>query len=287
MRGILLAGGMGTRLQPMTLSTNKHLLPVYDKPMIYYPLSTLMLAGIKDITIITTTEGTQQFKKILGNGNQWGINLTYAAQDAPNGIADGINIALQGFSTRESVLVILGDNIFYGQGLGRNILNSIIDDKCVVWTQTVNNPEDFGIATLKNDGTIKSIVEKPKDNLGNLAVTGLYYFPSDIIDVVKLIKKSDRGEYEVTYLLNNYLERNLIEQENLSRGVYWQDAGNVESLMEASQFVRVIQMRQGLLIGSPEEVALRMGFITDSIFEIIVKGMKDSEYKQQLTRLVK
>lgn len=285
MQGILLAGGMGTRLSPITKVTNKHLLPIYDKPMIYYPLTTLMLAGIIEISILSTESGVKQFNDLLGDGSQWGLKLSYVIQNSPDGIADGINIALKQFSKPDSVLVILGDNIFYGQGLGRHISDVIEKNECVIWTQEVNNPENFGIANLNPSGEIDSIVEKPQNGQSNMAITGLYYFPSNINQLITNIKRSERGEYEITDILNLYLQMNAIKPKILSRGVYWLDAGTVENLVEVSQFVRVVQTRQGQLIGSPDEASWRMNYITSANLRELIIKMPQSSYKEQLVKL--
>ena len=286
MRGILLAGGLGTRLHPTTQAVNKHLIPIFDKPMIYYPLTSLMLANVKDICVVSTKSGVLQFKQLLGDGSQWGIKISYAVQETANGIADGINEGLKVFETEDSVLVILGDNIFYGQGLGRHISEVVSADKSMVWIQAVENPESFGIATLGDNGEIQSIIEKPIDNRGNLAITGLYYFPADVKEVVSKIKASSRGEKEITDVLSHYLQSGCLLSENLSRGVFWLDAGTVENLLEASQFVRVVQARQGQLIGSPDEAALRMNFISELEFKILVENLRESSYKNQVSKII-
>ena len=285
MNGILLAGGKGTRLSPMTQTINKHLLPIYDKPMIYYPLTTLILAGAKEICLVSTGEGVQQFRRLLGDGNQWGIHICYAVQESAVGIANGIDVALQTYTTNQPTLVILGDNIFYGLGLGRNISQVVGDDSCVIWTQEVDNPESFGIASLNESGEIQTIVEKPQDGYGNLAITGLYYFPNDLINIIGSTQKSARGEHEITEILNSYLATNRIRSQHLSRGIYWLDAGTVENLLEVGQFVRVIQTRQGQLIGSPDEAAWRMGLINETQFNDLVLHMDDSAYKRQLAKI--
>jgi len=286
MRGILLAGGMGTRLSPMTQTINKHLIPIYDKPMVYYPLTTLMLAGIREICLVSTKDGVNQFSRLLSDGSQWGIHITYAVQENAVGIANGIEIALKAYGTKEPSLVILGDNIFHGLGLGRHISEVVGTDSCVIWTQEVNDPESFGIASLDTKGAIQSIVEKPLAGYGNLAVTGLYYFPENLVDLIGSSQKSARGEYEITEILNFYLESKKIENQYLSRGVYWIDAGTVENLLEVGQFVRAVQTRQGHLIGSPDEAAWRMGFISSEELKVLVMNMNGSEYKGQLTKLI-
>jgi glucose-1-phosphate thymidylyltransferase len=285
MRGVILAGGMGTRLNPATATINKHLIPIYDKPMIYYPLTTLMLAGVKSITIVSTPEGVQIFEKLFGDGTSWGIGIDYAVQEKPAGIADGIRIALEKFSQPENFLVILGDNIFYGQGLGEKITQNLDTSQCTIWTQEVKNPSEFGIASLDDVGDIISIEEKPQNSKSNLAITGLYHFPYDVVDLITKTRKSARGEFEVTDLLNLYLGQSRIRLEKYSRGIYWLDAGTFENLSEASQFVRSVQVRQGLLIGSPEEVAWRMGFISSLELIRIVRDLPNSDYKQHLTKI--
>lgn len=245
-----------------------------------------MLANVKEICIVSTTTGVTQFKELLGNGSQWGIKLSFAVQESANGIADGIQVALNAFNTDDSVLVILGDNIFYGQGLGRHISEVVSPDKSMVWIQEVENPESFGIATLGNNGEIESIIEKPIDSRGNLAITGLYYFPADVKEVVNKVKASSRGEKEITDVLSHYLQSGLLLSENLSRGVFWLDAGTVENLLEASQFVRVVQARLGQLIGSPDEAALRMNFISELEFKILVNNLKESSYKDQVSKII-
>jgi glucose-1-phosphate thymidylyltransferase len=278
---------MGTRLNPTTQAINKHLIPIYDKPMIYYPLTTLMLAGVREVCLVSTATGVSQFRELLGDGSQWGINLRFAIQSTPDGIADGIAVALSEYEKVEPVLTILGDNIFYGQGLGRHIADLSKGSKCMIWTQEVSNPEGFGIVTHKIDGTLESIVEKPRDKRGNLAITGLYFFPSNINELVGKTAKSLRGEHEITEILNSYLAMGAINSEVLSRGVYWLDAGTVENLIEASQFVRLVQNRQGQLIGSPDEAALRMNFITRQVFQEQVLTMNDSAYKEHLLSIIR
>jgi glucose-1-phosphate thymidylyltransferase len=253
--------------------------------MVYYPLTTLLLSGISEICIVSNSSGVAQFKKLIGDGIQWGLRVTYAAQDEPKGIADGIRVALDTFTNPDSVMVVLGDNIFYGQGLGRYISEITDSARCVIWTQEVNNPENFGIATLDSKGKIISIIEKPKNRAGNLAITGLYHFPATIHEEIEGLTVSQRGEFEITEVLNRYLDAGNIIHERLSRGVYWLDAGNTENLLSASQFVHSVQSRQGYLIGSPDEAAWRMNRINDSEFKSLVTGMPDSNYKESLQNL--
>ena len=270
----------------MTRTVNKHLIPIFDKPMVYYPLTSLILANVKEICIVSTESGIKQFQELLDDGSQWGIKLVYAVQESPNGIADGIQIGLAAFDSPDSVLVILGDNIFYGQGLGRHISEIVSPEKCMVWIQEVDNPKSFGIATLNSEGRIETITEKPLDDRGNLAITGLYYFPADIQNVVNVIQKSARGEKEISDVLNQYLDRDSILHEKLSRGVFWLDAGTVDNLLEASQFVRVVQVRQGQLIGSPDEAAFRMKFIDIKKLKSLVNQMNESAYKEQISKML-
>lgn len=286
MRGILLAGGLGTRLSPVTRAVNKHLLPIYDKPMVYYPLTTLLLSGVTEICIVSTSSGVEQFKRLLDDGSQWGVRITYAQQNEPKGIGDGIRIALESFSNPEPVLVVLGDNVFHGQGLGRYISEIANTLDCVIWTQEVNNPENFGIATLDAKGKIISIIEKPKNGAGNLAITGLYYFPATIHEEISGLTISTRGEFEITEILTRYLEAGSIIHEKLSRGVYWLDAGTIESLLNASQFVHSVQSRQGYLIGSPDEAAWRMKRINENEFRALVNALSESSYKESLASLL-
>lgn len=253
--------------------------------MVYYPLTTLLLSGVNEICIVSTASAIEQFKKIVSDGTQWGIRVTYAVQNEPNGIADGIRVALDTFANPDSVLVALGDNVFYGHGLGRYISEITDSTKCVIWTQEVNNPENFGIATLDSKGNIISIIEKPRNGAGNLAITGLYHFPVTIHEVIEGLSVSQRGEFEITEVLNRYLNAGNIINEKLSRGVYWLDAGTTENLLSASQFVHSVQSRQGYLIGSPDEAAWRLQRINDSEFKSLVTAMPDSSYKKSLQNL--
>jgi glucose-1-phosphate thymidylyltransferase len=282
MKGIVLAGGSGTRLGPVTRAINKHLLPIYDKPMIYYPLTTLILAGVRDITFLSTPDAIPNFKKLLGDGSQWGINISYCQQDFPSGIAGGLKIAALAGGDEETTLVILGDNIFFGQGLGRNIADIDADDHCHVWTQTVRNPESFGIAEIDSRGEVLRIVEKPLDNIGNSAVTGLYKFPAGLLSKLDGLKPSNRNELEITDVLGKYLFEARLSAHNLTRGVYWLDAGTIENLGEVSQFVRAIQTRQGQLIGSPDEAAFRVGRISETELAKLINDLPESDYKTSL-----
>ena len=283
MRGLIMAGGQGTRLNPSTTVTNKHLLPVFDKPMIYYPLTTMLLAGIRNITILSTANGTENFKRLFGDGNHLGINLEYIVQEKALGIAHGIQLYVEEKNISEELLVILGDNIFFGSGMGRNILESTAKEKCVIWTQEVDDPSQYGIAEL-NEERVVGVEEKPKFPKSNNAITGLYYFPSDLASKFAEIEISGRGEYEITSLINAYLVDDRVISHQLGRGVYWLDAGTIENLYEASNFVRAVQQRQGLLIGSPEEAAWQSGLITDANFLKLIEQLPQSDYKKILLK---
>jgi glucose-1-phosphate thymidylyltransferase len=283
MRGIILAGGNGTRLYPTTLSMNKHLFPVYDKPMIYYPLTTLILAGVKDITIVSTESGINQFEKLLGDGNQLGIEIDYKIQSTPGGIVDGLRIGLDGKISIDSTLLILGDNVFFGEGLGRKIGELDFGDNCYVWTQEVENPNEFGVAVMDGAGNIQKLEEKPQSFVSNTAVTGMYFFPRDVTDKCKGQIASARGELEVVGLLNTYLEDSRLKSIALSRGAFWADAGTSVSLSEISQFIHLIQTRQGNLVGSPEEASRRVGNINQFQFKTLLDKMPESAYKNHLS----
>jgi glucose-1-phosphate thymidylyltransferase len=284
MRGVILAGGFGSRLFPTTKSMNKHLIPVYDKPMIYYPLTTLILAGAKDICIVSTPQGVDGIKNLLGDGTEFGIKLEYKTQDLPRGITDGISIALSNFRNYEPMLVILGDNIYYGPGLGRAISEAIDPSRTTIWTQEVSNPQDFGIITIDSNGQITSIKEKPSEPDSNLAITGLYYLAVDLPELIEDISPSARGEIEITSLLEKFHNNNSLNVKLLGRGIYWTDAGTVENLSNASQFIKLVQTRQGNLIGSPHEASYQTGLISKSELISLIMNMPDSDYKNSLQK---
>ncbi|MCR5462703.1 MAG: glucose-1-phosphate thymidylyltransferase RfbA [bacterium] len=264
MKGIILAGGAGTRLYPLTMVTSKQLLPVYDKPMIYYPLSTLMLAGIKDILIISTPIDLPNFEKLLGNGSQFGINLSYKVQPAPEGLAQAFLIGAD-FIGNDSCVMVLGDNIFYGGGFTSKLKQAVENVEkgyATVFGYYVNDPERFGIMEIDENENILSVEEKPSNPKSNYCITGLYFYPSGVSSMAKKVKPSDRGELEITTLINMYLQERKLKGVILGRGFAWLDTGTMDSLIQASEFVQMIEKRQGVKISAPEEIAFRNNWIT-------------------------
>jgi glucose-1-phosphate thymidylyltransferase len=285
MKGIVLAGGTGSRLWPITRSVSKQLLPVYDKPLIYYPISTLMLAGVREILIITTADDQYQFKLLLGDGSDFGIQIMYEIQHQPKGLAQALTIGRE-FLKGDSCLMILGDNIFHGAGLGREISKVLPQHGAHIFTYEVSNPSDYGVLKLKPDGKPESVTEKPKSYVSNLAVTGLYFFDSRASDIADQVFPSERGELEITSVISEYLDREALGYTTLSRGSAWLDTGKPESLHDAASYVRVIEERTGLKIGCVEEIAWRNNWLTDAGLAKIANKYGNGQYGKYLNGLL-
>ena len=286
MKGIILAGGSGTRLYPLTISVSKQMLPIYDKPMIYYPLSILMLAGIREILIITTPEDQSAFRTLLGDGQKWGLSLSYAVQPKPEGLAQAFIIG-KNFIGNDNCCLILGDNIFYGHGLSEILIeSSTLKDGATVFGYYVNDPERYGVVAFDESGLAKSIVEKPSKPESNWAVTGLYFYDNEVISIAETIKPSDRGELEITDVNRVYLEHNSLKVQQLGRGFTWLDTGTHESLLQASEFVRTVEDRQGLKIACLEEIAFKRGFIDAAKVSELAEPLLKSGYGQYLMALI-
>ncbi|MCT0501056.1 glucose-1-phosphate thymidylyltransferase RfbA [Lactococcus cremoris] len=286
MKGIILAGGSGTRLYPLTRAASKQLMPIYDKPMIYYPLSTLMLAGIKDILIISTPTDTPRFKELLQDGSEFGINLQYAVQPSPDGLAQAFIIG-EDFIGDDSVALILGDNIYHGPGMSKMLQNAAAKEKgATVFGYHVADPERFGVVEFDKDMNAISIEEKPEEPKSNYAVTGLYFYDNDVIEIAKSIEPSPRGELEITDVNKAYLERGDLSVELMGRGFAWLDTGTHESLLEAAQYIETVQRMQNMQVANLEEIAYRMGYITEEDVRTLAQPLKKNEYGQYLLRLI-
>jgi len=285
MKGIILAGGSGTRLYPITKGISKQLMPIYDKPMIYYPLSTLMMAGIKDILIITTPEDSESFQRLLGDGSELGIQLTYAVQPSPDGLAQAFIIG-EDFIGDDSVALVLGDNIFHGTGFGTHLKECVDPDGGVVFAYQVSDPERYGVVDFDENMKAVSIEEKPEKPKSNYAVVGLYFYDNDVVEIAKNIQPSDRGELEITTVNEEYLKRGKLKVKLMDRGTAWLDTGTFGSMNDASEFIRVIEKRTGLKIGCIEEVAWRNGWITNEQLAALAAPLEKSGYGKYLTRIL-
>jgi glucose-1-phosphate thymidylyltransferase len=289
MKGIVLAGGSGTRLYPLTIATSKQLMPVYDKPMIYYPISTLMLAGIREILVITNPHEAEQFKRLLGDGSAWGISLSYASQDAPRGLADALLVG-EKFLDGSPVVMILGDNIFHGNGLGTALSRINSPRGATILAYSVSNPSEYGVLEFQSgspDAKVIGIEEKPAIPKSSWVVPGLYFYNSNVVEMAKTLKPSKRGELEITDLNNLYLQSGTLDVVRLERGTAWLDTGSFETLLEASEYVRIVEKRQGTKIGCPEEIAWRLGLISDEALARIATSLQKSGYGSYLDNLLK
>lgn len=284
-KGIILAGGTGSRLHPMTISVSKQLMPVYDKPMIYYPLSTLMQAGIREILVITTPSDESAFKELLSDGRQWGLQISYAQQAKPEGLAQAFIIGEE-FIQDSRVCLILGDNIFYGNRIEETLRNASTSEGACIFAHYVNDPERYGVVALDSENRAIDLEEKPRKPKSNYAVTGIYMYDSDVIEIAKSIQPSERGELEITDLNKKFMLNNALQVELFDRGTAWLDTGTIQSLLDAANFIRVLEERQGLKIGCPEEIAFRQNFITASELANLAQDLDKSGYGQYLSALL-
>ena len=285
MKGIILAGGSGTRLYPITKCVSKQALPIYDKPMIYYPMSVLMLAGIRDILIISTPRDISIFKELFGDGSELGLNIQYAVQEHPNGLAEAFIIGEE-FIGDDKVALVLGDNIFYGYGFSERLKNAVARDEATIFGYQVSDPKAFGVVEFDKDFNVLSIEEKPKEPKSNYAVPGLYFYDNDVVEIAKNVKPSERGELEITSINNEYLKRGKLKVELFGRGMAWLDTGTHKGLLEASNYVEAVQTRQGLYIACLEEIAYRNGYINKEQLLELAKPLMKTDYGQYLVKIV-